>query len=98
MVRAGHSPSVRLFEAAACATPVISDAWEGLGDFFKPGEEILIASSAAEVLSYLQDMPAETARYIGARARTRVLTSHTSDHRARELESHIAELRQRRVA
>ena len=30
MVQAGWSPSVRLFEAAACAVPVISDEWEGL--------------------------------------------------------------------
>jgi len=98
MVRAGHSPSVRLFEAAACATPVISDTWEGLSDFFRPGEEILIGTSAADVLSYVQDMPRDMARQIGARARARVLSSHTSDHRARELESYIAELRQRRVA
>ncbi len=30
MIAAGWSPSVRLFEAAACGTPIISDAWAGL--------------------------------------------------------------------
>src|SRR5581483_548045 len=39
MVRAGYSPSVRLFEAAACGVPIISDYWQGLETFFQPGEE-----------------------------------------------------------
>ena len=98
MVRAGYSPSVRLFEAAACGTPIISDPWDGLSEFFKLGEEILISSSAADTLSYLRDLPREAAREIGARARARVLTSHTSDHRASELESYVTELRRQQVA
>jgi spore maturation protein CgeB len=98
MISAGYSPSVRLFEAGACGTPIISDWWEGIGDFFKVGEEILIAASAAETLAYLHEMSAETAREIGARSRIRVLGAHTSAHRASELETYVAELRQRRVA
>ncbi len=98
MVRAGYSPSVRLFEAAACGTPIISDAWDGLSDFLEPDEEILISSSAAETIAYLQEIPREEAVQIGARARARVLGGHTAVHRACELESYVAELRQRRVA
>jgi spore maturation protein CgeB len=98
MVRAGYSPSVRLFEAAACGTPIISDWWEGMGDFFKIGEEILIAASAGETLAYLYEMSPETASDIGARARLRVLAAHTADHRAGELESYVGELQRRRVA
>jgi spore maturation protein CgeB len=98
MVRAGYSPSVRLFEAAACGTPIISDWWEGLADVFLPGEEILMAASASETLAYLHEMSTETARQVGARARARVLGAHTSAHRALELESYVAELRQRCVA
>jgi spore maturation protein CgeB len=98
MIRAGYSPSVRLFEAAACATPIISDAWDGLGDFFRPGEEILISSSAADTLEYLKDFPHERAVDIGARARARILAAHTAEHRASELESYVAEVRERRVA
>jgi spore maturation protein CgeB len=98
MVRAGYSPSVRLFEAAACGTAIISDPWDGLSEFFTPGEEILISSSADDTLSYLRDLPREAARQIGARARARVLASHTSEHRARELESYVTELRRRQVA
>jgi len=89
MVDAGWSPSVRLFEAAACGVPVISDWWEGLDAFFEPGVEILIAQSAADVERHLRlDDPARTA--IGARARTRVLAEHTPGHRAQELERHVA--------
>ena len=91
MIRAGYSPSVRLFEAAACGTPIISDYWEGLGELFAPHTEILIARESEEVLHYLQEMPEEERREIGIRARRRVLDEHTAAHRAIELESYILE-------
>jgi spore maturation protein CgeB len=90
MVRAGFSPSVRLFEAAACGTPIISDDWPGLSTLFRPGDEILVAKSACEVLEILQEIPEHAARDIGSRARERVLREHTSAHRAAELEMIIA--------
>ena len=37
MVAAGWSPSVRLFEAAACGAAMISDRWPGIERFFAPG-------------------------------------------------------------
>lgn len=88
MVRRGFSPSVRLFEAALCGTPTISDEWPGLGAFFRPGEEILVARSSRDVLGWLRDMPESQRRAIGARARARVLAAHTGAHRAAELERH----------
>ena len=91
MTLAGHSPSVRLFEAAACGTPVISDSWPGLDLLFRPGVEILVASSTADVLRYLQDIDEPARRSIGGRARARVLQAHTPAHRARELERYIDE-------
>jgi len=91
MVAAGYSPSVRLFEAAACGTPIISDWWSGLETLFTPDEEILVARSTTDVLRYLQQMPDEQRRAIGARARRRVLAAHTADHRAAELESYAYE-------
>ncbi|HVT10469.1 MAG TPA: glycosyltransferase [Polyangia bacterium] len=94
MVRAGHSPSVRLFEAAACGVPIISDDWPGLAELFRPHHEILIARNAEDVVHYLSALDAADAALIGARARRRVLAEHTADHRARELESYVAELRQ----
>jgi spore maturation protein CgeB len=90
MVRAGYSPSVRLFEASACGTPIISDEWPGLDEFFRPGDEILIAKKASDVTEILGTMSAKEARKIGERARQRVLAEHTAAHRAGELESLIA--------
>jgi spore maturation protein CgeB len=50
MTAAGYSPSVRLFEAAACGAPIISDRWSGLDTFFTPGKQILVADSSDEVV------------------------------------------------
>jgi spore maturation protein CgeB len=97
MVQAGHSPSVRLFEAAACATPIISDYWKGLDDLFETDEEILIANSPEDTLKYLRLSETER-RAIGARARDRVLRQHTAAHRALELESYVQELMNRELA
>jgi spore maturation protein CgeB len=92
MVAAGFSPSVRLFEAAACGTTIVSDRWEGLETFFEPGREILIAESSEEVLGWLRGMRDEERLAIGARARARVLAEHTAAHRAAELETYALEL------
>jgi spore maturation protein CgeB len=90
MVEAGWSPSVRLFEAAACGTPVVSDAWEGLETVFTPGDEILLASTADEALAIVRALPEEERLAIGAAARARVLKEHTAAHRARQLEGLVA--------
>jgi spore maturation protein CgeB len=92
MVAAGYSPSVRLFEAAACGTPIVSDWWEGLDALFTPGEEILIAHTARDTLECLRDLSSAERRAIGERARARVLSDHTAAHRAAELEAHVCEL------
>ncbi len=97
MVAAGYSPSVRLFEAAACGTPIISDVWPGLKTVLEPEREILLACSPDDVLRHLRDLPEARRRTIGAAARARVLQSHTAAHRARELENLIAEAETRRA-
>jgi spore maturation protein CgeB len=97
MVRAGWSPSVRLFEAAACGTPVVSDLWPGLGSFFQPGREILVARSSEDTLRLLDELGEDERSAIGARARRRVLAQHTAAHRARELEGVVREARERRT-
>jgi spore maturation protein CgeB len=85
----GYSPSIRLFEAAACATPIISDSWVGLDTLFTPNDEILIAETSDEVLAMLHELPEEERVRIGQRARGRVLQGHTALHRARELLAHV---------
>ncbi|MBV9757116.1 MAG: glycosyltransferase [Alphaproteobacteria bacterium] len=98
MVRRGFSPSVRLFEAALCGTPVISDCWPGIETLFRPGVEILLARSEADVLGYLCDLPEPRRRAVAAAARARVLASHTGAHRAAELERYARRVLNARAA
>lgn len=80
----GWSPSVRLFEAASCGTPVISDDWPGLTEMFPDGEAIIVARGTDDVLRALASLP-ERCEAIGRAAREMVLRSHTGVARAREL-------------
>ncbi|HEY8381454.1 MAG TPA: glycosyltransferase [Microvirga sp.] len=87
MIRAGYSPSVRLFEAAACGTPIISDLWDGLDTLLEPGREIVLARGVEDVLGPLLAWPEERRAAMAAAARQRVLAEHTADHRAEALEA-----------
>lgn len=85
MIAAGWSPSVRLFEAAACGTPIISDRWAGIEEYFRPDEAIILADTAAEVVDAL----ALDAQQLGQAARRVVLERHSARERATELEHAI---------
>lgn len=91
MVAAGWSPSVRLFEAGACGTPLISDPWEGLDQLFADGTEICICRNASEVLALLRDLPAQERMAMGEAFRARVLREHTADIRASELLAYLGQ-------
>lgn len=84
MVRAGHSPSVRLFEAAACGTPIVSDRWAGLDRLFAEGSQIVIADGTGDVVDALSMDDVATAA-MAREARATVMRSHTGRHRARLL-------------
>jgi spore maturation protein CgeB len=84
MAAMGHCPSGRLFEAAACGVPVITDYWDGIDAFFRPGEEILVARGADDVVAAVSRSPEDLAR-IGHAARERTLQEHTAVSRAEEL-------------
>lgn len=84
MARMGYCPSGRLFEAAACGVPIITDRWDGLEHFYTPGAELLLADSGADVLAALELSPPEL-RSIADAARERTLAEHTNDARAGEL-------------
>jgi spore maturation protein CgeB len=92
MIAAGWSPSVRLFEAGACATPIISDRWEGLDDLFEPGSEIILADSTEDVIAALR----QDAAAMGERARATVLAHHSAERRAEQHERDLCELSPRR--
>jgi spore maturation protein CgeB len=88
MIAAGYSPSVRIFEAAACGTPLISDPWDGLDTVLRDGTEIVVAASPQDVVRCLA-MPDDQRRAIAGAARARVLAEHTAEHRAAELEAYL---------
>jgi spore maturation protein CgeB len=92
MIAAGWSPSVRLFEAAACGTPIISDRWPGLESLLVPHQEILLVDRKADVLEILRRTGEDERLRIAERARERILAEHTAAHRAAEVENHAVEL------
>jgi len=95
MVIAGYSPSVRLFEAAACGATILSDTWAGMEEFFLPGQEILLVVDRQDVLHHLR---VGVDPQIGVRARQRVLAEHSSAVRAREFEDAVLTIRSRATA
>jgi len=86
MAAYGYCPSGRLFEAAACGTPILTDWWDGLDTFFKPGTEILRVNTAADVLRIL-DLPEAELAAIAHAARERTMREHTAQHRVAQLEA-----------
>jgi spore maturation protein CgeB len=92
MARAGWSPSVRLFEAGACGTPIITDRWSGLEEVLVPGKEIIVCDETSDVLRILGKVDESARRRIGDAARKRILAEHTSMHRAEALERYTREL------
>jgi spore maturation protein CgeB len=89
MVMAGYSPSVRLFEAAACGATIASDNWPGLDSFFTPGREILLPVGPEDLVDYLSGIDERELRAIGLAAQARVMEAHTSQHRAAEFEREV---------
>jgi spore maturation protein CgeB len=86
MARYGFSPPTRVFEAAGAAACLITDAWEGVEEFFEPDRELLVAHNGQEVAEHVGGLTAEHARRIGAAAYRRVLAEHTYAHRAQQVE------------
>jgi spore maturation protein CgeB len=89
MAELGYCPSGRLFEAAACGAPILTDVWEGLELFFEPGREVLTATTTDEALAAL-DLAAADLAAIAAAARERTLDEHTSAHRAAQLLGYLS--------
>src|SRR5262249_18301815 len=90
MATMGWCPSARLFEAAACGTPIVSDTWPGLDTFFEPGREIVVAESTDDVVRALT-VPASELAALAHRARERALAHHTAERRADELVALVAQ-------
>ncbi len=87
MAETGFSPATRVFEAAGAAACLITDHWEGIEQFLKPDEEVLVARDGQEVAAHLSALTPERAREIGEAARRRVLANHTYARRADEADA-----------
>jgi spore maturation protein CgeB len=85
MAGMGYCPSGRLFEAAACGTPILSDWWEGLDEFFNPNSEILVGRRTEDAIQALE-MPQDQLDKVARAARERTLAEHTAEHRVGDLE------------
>lgn len=88
MAARGYCPSGRIFEAAACGVPIVSDWWDGLDTFFEPGRELLIARTSDDAIAALRKPDDELWR-IAAAARARVLAEHTAERRAAQLVEYL---------
>lgn len=86
MASVGYSPPTRVFEAAGAGACLLTDDWAGVNFFFVPGEEILVAASAEQIVSYLRKTSQTEARSIGHRMRARALRDHTYTLRARQFD------------
>ncbi|MBD2745580.1 glycosyltransferase [Microvirga sp. BT688] len=89
MIRAGYSPSVRLFEAAACGTPIISDIWDGIETLLEPGQDIILAEKPDDVLDVLDTWAEPRRKALGVSAQRRILAEHTAAHRAASMEGDL---------
>lgn len=97
MAAAGFSPPTRVFEAAGAGACLITDAWEGVGMFLRPGEEILVARDGRDVADILRGLDRDRASAIGERALARVLRDHTYAQRAADVDEAFAAARARKL-
>ncbi len=80
----GFTPSGRLFEATCCGTPLLTDPFAGLDEFFVAGQEVLTADTTDIAVAVLDLTDRELAR-VAAAGRARTLADHTGEARARDL-------------
>lgn len=91
MASVGFSPPTRIFEAAGAGACLITDAWAGIESFFEPGNEILIASSAEQIVRFLREIASDRTREIGQALHARALRDHTYCQRARQVDLLLAQ-------
>lgn len=93
MAQTGFSPATRVFEAAAAGACLITDEWEGIGSFFEPDSEVLVANNGDEVARHLRDLDPVRSKLMGSRALERVRREHSYRGRALEVDDFLRSLR-----
>jgi spore maturation protein CgeB len=80
-------PTIRPFEALACAIPLVCAPWHDSENLFSPGKDYLVAGDGAQMKRCLERIlqDQESARRLAAHGRDTVLQRHTCAHRVDEL-------------
>jgi spore maturation protein CgeB len=91
MANVGFSPATRVFEAAGAAACLITDEWEGIEQFLKPDEEVLVARDGQDVAEHVASLTPERARAIGQAALRRTLAENTYAHRGEQVDALLRE-------
>lgn len=97
MAKVGFSPPTRVFEAAGAGACLITDAWEGVDQFFTPNTEILIAESADDVIDHLRRFDTKQAAAVGDAMMNRALRQHTYESRAKQVHTALNNLFDHRI-
>jgi spore maturation protein CgeB len=80
-------PTIRVFEALACAMPLVSAPWNDTEGLFTPGEDFLFARNGQEMTEHLRVLlfDPDLAKALGVHGRDTILRKHTCAHRVDEL-------------
>lgn len=80
-------PTIRPFEALACAIPLVSTPWSDSEGLFTPGKDYLVARSGAEMQSLLRDLSndAVLAAELTQHGLATLRAHHTCAHRVEQL-------------
>jgi spore maturation protein CgeB len=80
-------PTIRMFEALACAVPLVSAPWEDTEALFRAGEDYLGARDGAEMAAQLKLLLEDprAAAELAANGLERIRSRHTCAHRVDEL-------------
>lgn len=88
-------PTIRLFEALACGTPLVCAPWEDVEGLFTAGRDYLLARNPEEMRGWMRAVAhdPELRSEIGVHGRSSVLARHTCAHRVDELLAITRDLR-----
>ena len=77
-------PTIRPFEALACAIPLLSTPWSDVEGLFREGQDYLMVHSPAEMREAMLRLAgdADARAELAARGRETILARHTCTHRA----------------
>ncbi|MDQ3703510.1 MAG: glycosyltransferase [Chloroflexota bacterium] len=89
------TPTIRVFEALACGSALVSTPWRDTDGLFRAGEDYVVAETPAQLTEALQWLwQDEAARLrLGRSGLQRVLAAHTCTHRAEQILGIVARLR-----